>query len=73
MLLNFRFRRILDYNKIWTVSKTDANGQVQTSILEGNSIFSLEEQAKLDQAFQLIKEVRDNYKETHYELRSKIK
>lgn len=46
---------------------------IVTGILGDNKIFSDEEREKLKKAYDLIKEVRDNYRETHFELRSKIK
>lgn len=65
--------RIVHLDDIWMSDKTDANGNVVPSITEGHSVYSKKEKEKLKQAIQLIKEVRANYKVTHFELRPSIK
>lgn len=69
MFLSFALNQIIDYNRVWC----NRPAVMYNGALGENQIYSEEEIAKLKQAYDLIMEVRKNYRATYYELRSKVK
>lgn len=74
MYVKFALQQVLSIEQQYRKDTLNTDGSVLvSSVLGSNSIFSLEELNKLNEALNILRDVKDNYRQTHYELRSKIK
>lgn len=73
MLVSRDLDRVLTRNSHWKNDYTDRSGNKVPSVVGGHSVFSEEELFKLQEAERLISEVRDNYRENYFKMKSQIK